>query len=581
MAKLNLNFEEKIFRQSIAPNVLAGSVIFLYSGFAISFQMKQIPLALVALTIIVLIAEFVFSPLTNGILTKNLNQRIQKWNDGELESDRERTILFEDLMLFPLKKAIQTYIYFIVCSGLMAICCHFIPTIKIDWKTLLLFFICCSFGTYIVALFTLTNSESICFPYATRLISDGIDQEYVKEKKHFGLTLGLRTFVYLINPVLYSNGIVCLLILWGYGKVNGALESPIAQVIKVSIISVANISISLSLCILYFKHIQLNTNKLKSTLTNVITTGATYNFTETTLSDKMEYNIHLLNQVVQAFNSLLERAAIIGTNVLTTTENLTATSTEFSSTSNEQSAAVKEISTTMKDSNALSQNISNRIKRVLADTKDTFDDVSSSFEILREIISQMEEIASTNTTIIGGIKNLEQQIHNIGDVVSIITDIADQTRIIAFNAELESVSAGKDGHSFHIVATEIRRLASSTIDSINEINVSIINIQNASANLIEASEGGTKQIDEETKLAHDLEERFTTIDSLAKTTSQKMDDISQIIAQQTISFAQIEQTLNNMSSELESFTQNTKTIKDITANMQQIASNLSNMQEEN
>ena len=95
---------------------------------------------------------------------------------------------------------------------------------------------------------------------------------------------------------------------------------------------------------------------------------------------------------------------------------------------------------------------------------------------------------NSNNEIIDGIRALGQQIDCIGDIVTIINDIADQTRIIAFNAELEAVSAGEAGKNFHIVATEIRRLANSTVNSVNDIQSYIQNIQNASKNLIQSSE---------------------------------------------------------------------------------------------
>ena len=71
---------------------------------------------------------------------------------------------------------------------------------------------------------------------------------------------------------------------------------------------------------------------------------------------------------------------------------------------------------------------------------------------------------------ISGIKMLGEKIESIWDIVNIINGIADQTKIIAFNAELEASAAGEAGKNFQIVATEIRRLADSTVSSTNEIN---------------------------------------------------------------------------------------------------------------
>ena len=67
--------------------------------------------------------------------------------------------------------------------------------------------------------------------------------------------------------------------------------------------------------------------------------------------------------------------------------------------------------------------------------------------------------------------------NGIWDIVGIINNVADQTKIIAFNAELEASSSGEAGKNFHIVATEIRRLSDTILDSIKEIKIVIDEIQ--------------------------------------------------------------------------------------------------------
>ena len=62
----------------------------------------------------------------------------------------------------------------------------------------------------------------------------------------------------------------------------------------------------------------------------------------------------------------------------------------------------------------------------------------------------MQDIQESSIDTIGGIKNLEEQIDGIWEIVAIINSIAAQTKIIAFNAELEASSAGEEGKSFEM-----------------------------------------------------------------------------------------------------------------------------------
>ena len=116
-----------------------------------------------------------------------------------------------------------------------------------------------------------------------------------------------------------------------------------------------------------------------------------------------------------------------------------------------------------------------------------------------------------NTLTTEGIKALNKKIDGIWDIVGIINSVADQTKIIAFNAELEASSSGEAGKNFHIVATEIRRLSDTIIDSIKEIKSNIDEIQLASDRLILDSEKGTKQIDISCENAKSLERGFGSI----------------------------------------------------------------------
>ncbi|MDA8165951.1 MAG: methyl-accepting chemotaxis protein, partial [Desulfobacteraceae bacterium] len=79
-------------------------------------------------------------------------------------------------------------------------------------------------------------------------------------------------------------------------------------------------------------------------------------------------------------------------------------------------------------------------------------------------------------------------------VMEIINTIADQTKLIAFNAALEASSAGEAGKRFGVVAVEIRRLADSVMESTGEIEARVNEIQDAINRLVMASEKGSRGI---------------------------------------------------------------------------------------
>ncbi|MBQ2480778.1 MAG: chemotaxis protein, partial [Treponema sp.] len=156
----------------------------------------------------------------------------------------------------------------------------------------------------------------------------------------------------------------------------------------------------------------------------------------------------------------------------------------------------------------------------------------------------------------------------------LINSVADQAKIIAFNAELEASTAGNAGRNFHIVASEIRRLADGIIEGTKEIKDRITEIQQSSDSLIIASESGTEIIRKGVDSAKNLEMRFSSIKNASEITAASSGDITTIIQQQAIASEQILTTLKQIASGVQLFSGATENISIASQNLQGIAEEL-------
>ena len=302
------------------------------------------------------------------------------------------------------------------------------------------------------------------------------------------------------------------------------------------------------------------------------------------------FNIILIITIILIFGCVLFFAFIINrTNakekdisdkLIAETQNLAVSSKETAATAQDQSAAVKEIVTTMEDNTALSEDISQKIKDVSGVAAKTNGDVAEGVSYIEENVKQLQLIADTNLNTINGIKALGDKIENIWDIVTLINSVADQAKIIAFNAELEASSAGEAGKNFHIVATEIRRLADGIIDGTKEIKEKINEIQQSSDALILASENGTEKITQGVESAKNLESRFSSIKNASEITAESAEKITTIIQQQAIASEQILVTLKQIASGVENFTAATEHISKTSQNLKTIATELGNKKQE-
>lgn len=280
------------------------------------------------------------------------------------------------------------------------------------------------------------------------------------------------------------------------------------------------------------------------------------------------------NSLVDSMEEMLKRIKHTSTELFESVQSLSVSSQEITATSNEQAAAVKEIVSTMEDSDQLSKSIANRIGEVTRISNKTREVVQTGFSTVKESLGKMDEIKNSNSETIEGIKSLGEKIDSIWEIVNIINGIADQTKIIAFNAELEASAAGEAGKNFQIVATEIRRLADSTMTSTNEIKGKINEIQHSSDNLIIASEEGTEHIREGGELSNELQKIFEDVLSSAEISAESAEQIAGSINQQVSAFEQIVLTLKQISNGIDNFVVSTKSTASSSANLKELADSL-------
>jgi methyl-accepting chemotaxis protein len=264
------------------------------------------------------------------------------------------------------------------------------------------------------------------------------------------------------------------------------------------------------------------------------------------------------NRIVKNFSEVLIKIKKTADLLTASIQDLNVTTREVSTTANQQAAAVKEMVSTMEDSDALSKKVASRIDEVAKIARSTKEFVEKGFTIIKGNSDKMNQIQNTNSETITGIKSLGEQIESVWEVVNIINGIADQTKIIAFNAELEASAAGESGRNFQIVASEVRRLADNTFSSTAEIKARIEEIQRSSDNLVLASEKGTERIREGAESTRKLGDIFADILNTAETSASSSEQIVSSVNQQVAAFEQILLTLKQISSGIDDFTASTK-----------------------
>ncbi len=573
----NVSFETKIILNSFLPDIISGFVIFAYSAIATQLSLNYIIPAIKYIILMIIIFQFLIAPIIDHLVYKDISKRVQDFYKNKLNI-KERTKLLDDLCSLPEVCAVMTVIYFVIGSLILFLIYHF--SMKMALSVNILSFCECVFGSYLSGILAYNYCRRVCTEDSYNIVKAGVDKDYVMDKKILGTRISMQIFTFIAIPIIFAGLISIYVIIAGYFPFKSPELWPTKdiQMRRMIMTSALNFISQVVLVILFVYHVFFSNKKMMEALEDMekgnITTSP---LLKTDIRDDIAYNHYLTNELLLYFRRILSGAAEIGNTVDESSKELLKISSETQSTALEQSSGTNEIVSTMEDTNRLSNEIEVKISEVADVAEQTVANVKDGSKILTENLAKMSQIAESNEKTITGIRQLNEKVTNIWEIVNIINNIADQTKIIAFNAELEATSVRARERNFKNVANEIRRLANGTMDSTKEIKERINDIQVSAEELLHSSETYTDQINHGMTLARSLETSFSNISSSAQKNATAAVEIKKRITQETEAFEQIVTTLQQISKSIESFSSSTKSIIDTSSILQKKSQELASI----
>lgn len=218
---------------------------------------------------------------------------------------------------------------------------------------------------------------------------------------------------------------------------------------------------------------------------------------------------------------------------------LQAAASQQATGAKEQSAATSEITTTISELLATSRQIAESAQRVsqIADqTAGAAHSGQGMVDLTRESISGIRRQVDQ---IVADMLELGKKSQEIGAVLDIVSELAEQTNILAINATIEAVGAGESGLRFGVVADEIRKLADRVGGSTKEIRTLIDDVRSAVNTTVMATETGSKAVDAGARQFGDVSAAFNEISGLVTTTTEAAREIELSTKQQTTAVEQV------------------------------------------
>jgi len=217
-----------------------------------------------------------------------------------------------------------------------------------------------------------------------------------------------------------------------------------------------------------------------------------------------------LDWLSKSFSEIIEIVGSASTELEATAVNLTSTAEMTQRLTTEVTASSNDASTNV-------QSVASATEELGASVNEIRRQVQNSSEIAGEAVTQAQLTDSR-------ISQLSEAASKIGDVVKLITAIADQTKLLALNATIEAERAGEAGLGFAVVAQEVKALAAQTANATGEISTQISSIQSATEDSVLAIKDISRTVNEiatiATSISSAVDEQGTATGEIASSAQQ-------------------------------------------------------------
>ncbi|MBT8148354.1 MAG: methyl-accepting chemotaxis protein, partial [Gammaproteobacteria bacterium] len=257
------------------------------------------------------------------------------------------------------------------------------------------------------------------------------------------------------------------------------------------------------------------------------------------IADSINFTIEQLREIVSSINGTTVKVNAAAKDTQDKAMSLAEASNQQASEISDASASIKEMAGTMGRMSVDASNSATVAKSSVVIAK-------SGSHVVQNTINGMDTIREQIQDTSKRIKRLGESSQEIGDIVSLINDIADQTNILALNASIQASMAGEAGRGFAVVADEVQRLAERSSAATKQIEALVRTIQSDTNEAVASMEQTTAEVVTGAGLAHDAGVALEEIEKVSSNLSELIETISAAASEQAEMAGKVSVTMNSV-----------------------------------
>ena len=296
-----------------------------------------------------------------------------------------------------------------------------------------------------------------------------------------------------------------------------------------------------------------------------------------TTQDEMGQLASAFNDMLKSIRGMLSQMREASENIESSTNEILTAATQQSAGASEQAASISETGATVKEISQTASQTADKANSVI-DISQRSEQISVVGQrAVEDSIAGIEELRGQVEAIAQNIIELSERTQQIGEIITTVNDLAEQSNLLALNASIEAAKAGEQGKGFAVVAVEMRNLAEQSKQATAQVRTILSDIQRATRAAVAVTEEGSRKAETSVQLANTSGENIRSLAQVIKESSLAAKQIAALASQQSVGIEQISTAMTNIKQSTSESVAGTKQIERALQDLKSLSDRLSSI----